>query len=147
MIDYEYTPIQGNSVVREYTVDDTSMPNVYIGVVAFPGNSSHGTRSYAVGYGEIVTDMTDKKAKIQVTTNKDQYINREQVNVDLALTDKFGNPLQGEMAMMVVDESLIRLLGNIDLDIIPKFFQKFPFTMKTSLTSIGMERNRFLSRK
>lgn len=91
--------------------------------------------------------MTDKKAKIQITTNKEQYINREQVNVDLTLTDKFGNPLQGEMAMMVVDESLIRLLGNIDLDIIPKFFQKFPFTMKTSLTSIGMERNRFLSRK
>lgn len=147
VIDYEYTPIQGNSVVREYTVDDTSMPNVYIGVVAFPGNSSHGMRSYAVGYWEIVTDMTDKKAKIQVTTNKDQYINREQVNVDLALTDKFGNPLQWEMAIMVVDESLIRLLGNIDLDIIPKFFQKFPFTIKTSLTSIGMERNRFLSRK
>lgn len=48
---------------------------------------------------------------------------------------------------MVVDESLIRLLGNIDLDIIPKFFQKFPFTMKTSLSAIGMERNRFLSRK
>lgn len=47
----------------------------------------------------------------------------------------------------MVDESLIRLLGNIDLDIIPKFFQKFPFTIKTSLTAIGMERNRFLSRK
>lgn len=48
---------------------------------------------------------------------------------------------------MVVDESLIRLLGNIDLDIIPKFFQKYPFTMKTALTAIGIERNRFLSRK
>ena len=48
---------------------------------------------------------------------------------------------------MVIDESLIRLLGNIDLDIIPKFFQKYPFTMKTALTAIGIERNRFLSRK
>ncbi len=48
---------------------------------------------------------------------------------------------------MVVDESLIRLLGNIDLDIIPRFFQKYPFTMKTALTAIGIERNRYLSRK
>jgi hypothetical protein len=48
---------------------------------------------------------------------------------------------------MVIDESLIRLLGNIDLDIIPKFFQKYPLTIKTALTAIGMERNRFLSRK
>ncbi len=48
---------------------------------------------------------------------------------------------------MVVDESLIRLMGNIDLDVIPKFFQKAPFTMKTALSVIGMEKNRFLSRK
>lgn len=67
--------------------------------------------------------------------------------MDLSLTDKSGKPLQGEITVMVVDESLIRLLGNIDLDIIPKFFQKFPFTMKTSLSYIGIERNRFLSRK
>ena len=65
----------------------------------------------------------------------------------LTLTDVNNKPLEGEITLMVVDESLIRLLGNIDLDIIPKFFQKFPFTMKTSLTAIGMERNRFLSRK
>lgn len=49
--------------------------------------------------------------------------------------------------MMVVDESLIRLLGNIDLDVLPKFYQKYPFTMKTSLSAIGIERNRWLSRK
>ena len=49
--------------------------------------------------------------------------------------------------MMVVDESLIRLLGNIDLDIIPKFYQKYPFTVKTALSAIGIERGRYLSRK
>jgi hypothetical protein len=48
---------------------------------------------------------------------------------------------------MVVDESLIRLMGNIDLDVIAKFFHKAPFTMKTALSVIGMEKNRFLSRK
>ncbi len=69
------------------------------------------------------------------------------MNLDLTLTDRSGNPLQGEVTLMVVDESLIRLLGNIDLDMIPKFYQKFPFTVKTSLSLIGLERNRFLSRK
>lgn len=82
-----------------------------------------------------------------MTPEKTTYKNRENVNVDLTLTDRSGNPLQGEVTLMVVDESLIRLLGNIDLDIIPKFYQKFPFTTKTSLSFIGIERNRFLSRK
>ncbi len=49
--------------------------------------------------------------------------------------------------MMVVDESLIRILGNIDLDIIPKFYQKFPFTVKTALSAIGIEHNLWLTRK
>lgn len=147
MIDHEYIQMTGNTLIREYTIDDSDIPNVYIGAAAFAPGATYGNRSYAVGYGEIVTDLSDKKAKLQVTPNKEQYINREQVNVGLSLTDRFGNPLQGEVAVMVVDESLIRLLGNIDLDIIPKFFQKFPFTMKTSLSAIGMEQNRFLSRK
>lgn len=63
------------------------------------------------------------------------------------MTDASGKGISGEVELMVVDESLIRLLGNIDLDIIPKFFQKYPFTMKTAMTAIGIERNRFLSRK
>lgn len=48
---------------------------------------------------------------------------------------------------MVVDESLIRLLGNVDLDVMPKFYQKYPFTVRTALTAIGIERGQFLSRK
>lgn len=94
MIDHEYVAVEGNTLLREYTIDDTMVPNIYIGAVAFAPGAPYGSRSYAVGYGEIVTDLSDKKAKIQITPNKDQYINREQVNVDLAFTDRFGNPLQ-----------------------------------------------------
>jgi uncharacterized protein YfaS (alpha-2-macroglobulin family) len=147
VIDYEYATLTGNTLVRDYLVDDTAVPNVYIGAVAFAPTSYSGGRMYAVGYGEIVTDLNDKKWKIDILPNKQTYSNREVAQVDMNFTDRSGKPLEGEIAVMVVDESLIRLLGNIDLDILPKFYQKFPFTMKTSLTAIGIERNRFLSRK
>ena len=91
-------------------------------------------------------DLSDKKAKLDIKTNADTYKNRDTVSVELALTDFRGQPQRGEIEMMVIDESLIRLLGNIDLDVIPKFFQKYPFTMKTALTLVGLERNKFLSR-
>lgn len=147
VIDHEYVSMSGNTLLREYLVDDSMVPNAYIGAVALSPLAPYGKRSYSVWYGEIVTDLVDKKGKIEVTPNKSQYSNREEVSLDIAFTDRFWNPLQWEVALMVVDESLIRLLGNIDLDIIPKFFQKIPFTMKTSLSAIWMERNRFLSRK
>ena len=70
-------------------------PNVYIGVVALhPGTSNQKSRSYAVGYGEIVTDIADKKSVLTIATDKTTYKNRESVNVELTLTDRSGNPLQ-----------------------------------------------------
>lgn len=124
-----------------------ALPNMYIGVVAFRPSGSLRDKTYAVGYGEIVVDISGKKSLLTLTPDKSTYKNRENVNLEMTLTDQSGNPLTGEVAIMVVDESLIRLLGNIDLDIIPKFYQKFPFTVKTSLSLIGIERNRFLSRR
>lgn len=147
VIGSEYLPIEGNTMIREYKIDDASFPNMYIGAIAYNSATSSGARTYAVGYGEIITDLKDKKADLKIETNKSTYTNRETVDAILSLKNRDGKPLEWEITVMVVDESLIRLLGNIDLDIIPKFFQKFPFTMKTSLTSIGIERNRFLSRK
>ena len=148
VIDREYTYLTGNTLIREYAIDDTIRPNAYIGVVALhPGQKDQKARTYAVGYGEIVTDIADKKGILTITPDKTTYKNREDVTVDVILTDRSGNPLQGEVTVMVVDESLIRLLGNIDLDIIPKFYQKYPFTVKTALSAIGIERDRFLSRK
>ena len=44
----------GKTLIREYTVDESFFPNVYIGAVAFPDDSAFGKRNYAVGYGEIV---------------------------------------------------------------------------------------------
>jgi uncharacterized protein YfaS (alpha-2-macroglobulin family) len=147
VIQHEYVALSGSTLLREYTVDDTMIPNIYIGAIAFPNTNSPGARNYAVGYGEIITDVSLKKWNITISPDKEVYTNRENASLSFSLKSKDGKPLEWELAVMVVDESLIRLLGNIDLDIIPKFYRKFPFTMKTSLTAIGMERNRFLSRK
>ena len=149
VIDREYLYLSGNTLTREYPIDDTMRPNAYIGVVALrPGTTDQwSNRTYAVGYGEIVTDIADKKSILTLSTDKTTYKNRDRVTLDMSLTDRSGNPLEWEVTLMVVDESLIRLLWNIDLDILPKFYQKYPFTVKTALSAIGIERDRFLSRK
>ncbi|NRH21094.1 hypothetical protein HOO68_03555 [Candidatus Gracilibacteria bacterium] len=146
IIDHEYVTFSGSTYARDYQINDSFYPNVYIGAIAFPKDGS-SEKGYAVGYSEIIMDMTEKKGTLDIKTDKETYKNRETVTVDITLGNKNNSPEEGEIEVMVIDESLIRLLGNIDLDIIPKFFQKYPFTMKTALTAIGIERNRFLSRK
>jgi hypothetical protein len=60
ILDHEYIAFSGSSYMREYTVDESFYPNVYLGVVAFPKDKT-SDRSYGVGYSEIVMDITDKK--------------------------------------------------------------------------------------
>jgi alpha-2-macroglobulin len=146
VLEHEYVAYTGSNYTRDYQIDDSFYPNLYIGVVAFPrwGTSD---RWYAVGYGEIIMDLSEKKWNLSITPNKAVYKNRDTVTTEVILTDHTGKWVEWELEVMVIDESLIRLLGNIDLDIIPKFFQKYQFTMKTALTAIGIERNRYLSRK
>lgn len=70
------------------------IPNAYIGVVALNPSSPESNRSYAVGYGEIVSDYTEKKGNLTLNPDKETYKNRETVNLDMTLTDRSGNPLQ-----------------------------------------------------
>lgn len=145
VIDGKYIPLDGSTYMHEYVVDESFYPNVYIWAIAFSKDTKKSPH-YAVWYGEIIMDLWDKKSKLTITPDSQQYTNGDEVRLDISLQDNRDNPLVWEVEIMVVDESLIRLLGNIDLDIIPNFFSKHPFTLKTALTLIWLERNRFLSR-
>ncbi len=87
--------VPGNTITREFIVDDTLIPNAYIGVVALrPSFTGSTYRTYAVGYTEIVADISDKKSVLNLTPDKTTYKNRENVSLDMTLTDKSGNPLE-----------------------------------------------------
>lgn len=96
---------------------------------------------YKVGYTEIVVDKTDKKSEITITPNKKTYEPREEVTLNL----KASKP--SELTVMVVDDSLISLMGNIDANALEKFYKKLPFQIQTSITNITMLKNYYFSRQ
>ena len=63
-------------------------------VALHPSGTLSKSRTYAVGYGEIITDIADKKALLTLSTDKSTYKNRETVTTDITLTDRSGNPLE-----------------------------------------------------
>ena len=111
------------------------------------------TPEYKVGYTEIVVDKTDKKSEITITPNKKTYEPREQVTLDIKVDvppHRGGYPQSGrgsELTVMVVDDSLISLMGNIDGNALEKFYKKLPFQIQTSITNIAMLRNYYFSRQ
>jgi uncharacterized protein YfaS (alpha-2-macroglobulin family) len=140
----ELIDVTGNLFFREVTVDESWAPNAYIGVVAID-TATDRVPTYKVGYTEIVIDKTDKKSTVAVQTDKEIYSPRETVTVDITLNG--GTPQKkSEVALLVVDDSLISLMGNIDMNTLEKIWIKLPFQIQTSLTNIAMLRNVYFAR-
>ncbi|MDD3144972.1 MAG: MG2 domain-containing protein [Candidatus Gracilibacteria bacterium] len=141
----EYIDVVGNVFFKEFLVDDTFVPNAYIGVMMVD-TTNKTIPEYKVGYTEVVVDKTDKKAFIDIKIDKETYKPREKVNLDLQVKNKSGDPVKSELTVMVVDDSLISLMGNVDLNTLEKIFVKLPFSIQTSITNIAMLKNYYFSR-
>jgi uncharacterized protein YfaS (alpha-2-macroglobulin family) len=156
VVSRELINLTGNTLIKEYTVDDSFLPNAYISVIAFKPAGDTGIQpEYKVGYTEIVVDKTDKKLFLEVQTNQPSatttgtaaYSPRDTVTLDLTSKDRNGKPVRSELSVAVVDEALIAIMGNIDLDILPKFFVKIPFQTHTALTNVAMLKQLYFARK
>ena len=145
VIKSEYIDVTSNVFFKEINVDDTFIPNAYIWVLAIEVNWIK-VPEYKVWYSEIVVDKTDKKSFITVKTDKKTYSPREKVTLDINVADIKHNPNQTELTVMVVDDSLISLMWNVDLNTLEKFYKKLPFQIQTSITNIAMLRNYYFSR-
>jgi uncharacterized protein YfaS (alpha-2-macroglobulin family) len=152
VLEHEYIDVSSNTFFKEVLVDESFLPNAYIGVVAIDTDGEE-IPEYKVGYTEIVVDKTDKKTDISINSDKKTYEPREEVTLDIDITcpsHQGGCPEGGgshELTVMVVDDSLISLMGNIDSNTLEKFYKKLPFQIQTSITNIAMLRNYYFSRK
>ncbi len=55
----------------------------------------------------LVFVNTDKQLNIQVSTDKEKYLPREKVNMELEVTDERGIPVQTSLSLAVVDDKLL----------------------------------------
>ena len=141
----EIIDVEGNIFTKEFLVDESFSPNTYISVFMIDLESE--LPQYKVWYSEIVVDKTDKKAEIELTTDKEIYSPRDEVTVNLNTKDIYGKPISSEVTLMVVDDSLISLMWNINPNTLEFIYEKYPFSIQTAMTNIAMLRNYYFSRK
>ena len=66
---------------------------------------------YKVGYTEIVVDKSEKVSNVSITTNKEKYIPRENVEINLEVFDKNNNPKQSQITLMVQSQTHNQIEG------------------------------------
>lgn len=157
VVDSELINVKSNIFFKEFLVDDSFAPNTYISALFIPSSQpktllweeseQEKVPEYKVWYTEIVVDKTDKKSFINIIPEKKVYKPRETVKLDIDVTDINKKAVKSELTVMVVDDSLISLMWNIDLNVLEKFYKKLPFRIQTAITNIAMLKNYYFSRR
>jgi len=146
VLESEYIDVKWNIFFKELEVNDSFIPNAYIWVMMVD-TTSWVVPEYKVWYTEIVVDKTDKKSFIEIKADKDKYKPRDKVQLNINVKNKKWDWIKSELTVMVVDDSLISLMWNVDLNTLEKIYKKSPFSIQTSITNIAMLKNYYFSRK
>ena len=154
ILDQFVLDINSASPVIEFPIKDVYFPNAYVSVTLIQGRVSEppksgidlGKPTFRVGYINLNVESPKHGLTLNLKTDKESYEPREDVTLDIdisEITDKTG---VADIAIAVVDESVLNLAPN---KISPKhsFFKTLPLLVWTSQNRIHFKGRRLYGQK
>ncbi|MEO6420267.1 MAG: alpha-2-macroglobulin family protein, partial [Polyangiaceae bacterium] len=106
-----------------------------------------GAPAFRLGYASLVVNPEARRLKVAVTPSKKDFRPGEDIDVDIAVTDRAGKGARSDVAFYAVDEGVLMLTGYKTPDPIPIFTAPRPLAVfslesredlaKTFLPSLG----------
>ncbi|MBN1494428.1 hypothetical protein JW911_01675 [Candidatus Peregrinibacteria bacterium] len=127
VFDYEIVDVASSFYKHEFEITDDYIPNIYASVVLL--SAEPGLKFASTSY---VINVEQKELTIDVKSEKEKYLPGEEVNLDITVKDNDGKPVQTELSVAVVDESVLALKGNPHKNPVKFFYAGFPLTVSTS---------------
>lgn len=119
--------LKTNSEQIQIPITEDLIPNVFVSVVIVKGeDATNPLPSFKVGYAQLSIDTTEKELTIAMKPDKpaDQhYQPGETVTYEITATDSRGQPVEAELALSLVDLSVLSLADQPP-DIISTFWRE-----------------------
>jgi alpha-2-macroglobulin len=117
----------GSEYELPLTVEDA--PNIYVSVTVLgQGND------FRYGLVNIPVVPEEQALNVQVASNPTEAGPRENVTLDVLVTDNQGQPVEGEFSLSVVDLASLALADPNTEDILPAFYSNQPLGIETGLS-------------
>ncbi|GIW08195.1 MAG: hypothetical protein KatS3mg060_3000 [Dehalococcoidia bacterium] len=101
--------LPSSSTVLDIPVEPTFLPNVFVSVVAFAGESARGPASYKVGYVNLRVEASSKMLKIDITSDTQRTRPGETVRYRVRVNDAAGRPVRAQFSAALVDRAVLSL--------------------------------------
>ena len=125
----EKTAFHGTMPTIKVPITDDMRPNTFVAVEIMKGRTAPAPRaaatqdvgapSYKIGWAEISVNPEARRLRVDVRPSKKELRPGEEIDVDLAITDRAGKPARADVAFYAVDEGVLMLTGYKTPDPIP----------------------------
>jgi len=116
-------------------------PNVYASVALLRGRAHDqvdatgfqtGAPAFRLGITELAVDTQEQRLAVDVQPARDIAVPGSELSVDVSLTDPDGQPVAGQVAVMVVDEAVLGLTGHQTPDPVAELYPEQPLGVRTA---------------
>jgi uncharacterized protein YfaS (alpha-2-macroglobulin family) len=121
--------LSGATPTLSIPIDDTMRPNAFVSVHLVRGRTAKpvehgqdvGAPAYRLGYAQLVVNPEERRLHVAVAPAKPDYKPGDEVDADVAVTDRAGKGTHAEVTFYAVDEGVLMLTGYKTPDPIPLF--------------------------
>jgi uncharacterized protein YfaS (alpha-2-macroglobulin family) len=125
-----------NSEQIEIPITEDLIPNVFVSVVIVKGeDETNSLPSFKIGYAQLPIEIAEKELQITLTPDKpsdEHYQPGETVTYDVKTTDSKGNPVKAEVALNLVDLSVLSLAEQSGPDMVSYFWRERGLGVRTA---------------
>ncbi len=123
ILSHQVITLQTNSHVLRLPITADMAPNVYVSVVLIKGvDETTPTPAFKIGYVAFQVSTEQQELVVTITPDKAQYRPRDTVNYTLQVTDYTGRPVRAELALALVDLSVLTLAEPNSRPIVQGFY-------------------------
>ncbi len=133
--------LESNSEQIEIPITEDLIPNVFVSVVVVKGEGTPSEEeegapaSFKIGYAQLSIDAAEKELHIEMRPDRPSdahYEPGDTVTYDVRVTDSAGEPVEAELALNLVDLSVLSLAGQQGSDIVDHFWRERGLAVRTA---------------
>ncbi len=107
----EVVKLTNNSTVYKLPITLDMAPDAFVSVTVIKGEDEHNfTAAFRTGLLQLNVDADRLHLQVTVKSDREKAGPREQVTYKIHVADYAGNPIQAEVGLALVDESILALL-------------------------------------
>ena len=108
IMDYQIVQIGPGGQAFNLPLTDEEAPNVVVSVTLL-GRNERGNPDFRKGFINLSVEPVEQQLNVTLLTQPERTGPGEEVQFDILVTDRSGNPVQGEFSLAVIDLAVLAL--------------------------------------